>query len=128
MRSKKILDKLQKVDEETLDIVGLTQDILFSLGIRTSKERAWEVFKRLNKLPFEYLINRNKKDGIEYQGQGVHLSSKHANQRLVIKEVGQYELKAVSARKSLEKKAVVKFTPSEDIKKLALEVEVKDEL
>lgn len=119
-----MLDKLQKVDKETLSIIKLVKQTLFSMGIRTSDERAWEVFKRLNKLPFEYLINRNK-DGIEYQGQGVHLSSKHANQRLVIKDIGQYELKAVSARQNLEKKAVVKFTPSEDIKNKALEVEVK---
>jgi hypothetical protein len=121
-----MLDRLQKADQETIEFIKLIKQTLFSLGIRTSEERAWEVFKSLNKLPFQVLIDKNKEEGIKYQGQGVHLSSKHANQRLVIKDVGQWEIKAVSARKGMARKAVVKFTPSEDIKKLALEVEVKE--
>lgn len=114
-----ILDRLQKVDKDTLEVIDIVTDTLFRLGVRTSKERAWEIFKQLNKIPFEFLIDRNKE--IEYQGQGVHLSSKHAKQRLVIKDIGKYEVKAVSARKSLDRKAVIKFTPSEDIKNYALE-------
>lgn len=118
-----ILGRLQKVDEETLEIIDLVRDQLFKLGIRTSRERAWEVFKQLNKIPFEYLIDRNKE--IEYQGQGTHITNKFANQRLVIKDVGRYEIKAVG-RKDAPKKAVIKFIPSEDIKKLAAGIEVKE--
>lgn len=117
-----MLDRLQKKDIDTNALIDEVQKFLFSVGVRTSKERAWEIFKTCFKLPFELLISRNEK--IEYQGQGVHLSSRHNVQRLIIKSIGKFELKGVSSKNTVNKKAVVKFVPSKDIKNLAAKVEV----
>lgn len=118
-----ILDKLQKTDKHTKHLIKEVQKLLFSLGIRTSKERAWAVFQQVFKLPFEYVASLN--DEIEYQGAGVHISSRHGNQLVVIKDLGRFEIKAVG--KPGKRKATIKFTPSEDIKRLVEEsVEVKE--
>ena len=58
-----MLDRLQKADQETIEFIKLIKQTLFSLGIRTSEERAWEVFKSLNKLPFQgrrYKVSRTR--------------------------------------------------------------------
>lgn len=120
----RMLDKLQKVDKDTIELIDRFRDYLFSIGIRTSRERAWAIFQTAYKLPFEMIIKRNKK--IKYQGQGVHISSKHGKQQMVIKDVGKFIVQGVSSKKSGTKKAAVKFTPSEDIKQLAAEIEVID--
>jgi hypothetical protein len=117
-----MLKRLQKVDQDTNDLIAEIQKFLFSVGVRTSKERAWEIFKACYKIPFEMLIERN--DTIEYQGQGVHLSSRHDKQRLVIKDIGKFELKGVSMKKDAKKTAAVKFVPSYDIKNMAAKVKV----
>ena len=118
-----MLDRLQKIDQDTNDLIEEVQKFLFSVGVRTSKERAWAIFKACYKIPFEMLITRN--NTIEYQGQGVHLSSRHNKQRLVIKDIGKFEIKGVSMKKDIAKTAVVKFIPSYDIKNLvAAKVEV----
>lgn len=118
-----ILDKLQKTDKHTKKLIKEMRKLLFSMGIRTSHERAWAILQASFKLPFEYIIGLNKE--IEYQGSGVHISSKHGDQLVVVKDLGRFEVKAVG--KKGKRKAAVKFVPSEDIKRLAEEtIEVKE--
>ena len=61
-----MLKRLQKVDQDTNDLIAEIQKFLFSVGVRTSKERAWEIFKACYKIPFEMLIEK----GGESQGRG----------------------------------------------------------
>lgn len=106
---------VQKIDERTNEIIELFTQFLFSVGVRTSKQRAWEILKKAHRLPFEYLIALNEDDGIEYQGQGKHLSAKHGNQLMVIRELGRFELKAVSDRRSREKRPTIKYIVPKDL-------------
>lgn len=117
-----MLNRLQKVDKDTNELIDAVKDFLFSVGVRTSRERAWEIFKEVYKIPFRILIERN--DEIKYQGQGTHLSSKHGSQLLVIHDIGRFELKGIA--KGPSKKAVVKYVPSQDIKNLAAKIRVID--
>ena len=118
-----ILDRLQKVDKHTKKLIEEMRKALFSMGVRTSNERAWAILQAAFKLPFEYIIGLNEE--IEYQGAGVHISSKHGDQLVVIKDLGRFEVKAVGNEGN--RKAVVKFIPSEDIKNLAEEaIRVKE--
>lgn len=117
-----MLDRLQKVDKDTNELIDAVKDFLFSVGVRTSRERAWEIFKEVYKIPFRMLIERN--DEIKYQGQGTHLSSKHGAQLLVVHDIGRFELKGIA--KGPSKKAVVKYVPSQDIKNLAARIKVID--
>lgn len=110
--TKQILPRLQKDDEHTKNLIKEMKSFLFSIGIRTSEERAWTILQHAFKLPFAYMIDLNKE--IEYQGQGTHISSKHGDQLLVIKNLGRFELKAVG--KEGFRKPVIKFIPSEDVK------------
>jgi hypothetical protein len=119
-----MLNKLQKADKDTNDLIDMVKNYLFSVGIRTSRERAWDVFQAIHKLPYKLIANRNP--SIVYQGQGQHILAKHGNQLLVIKEVGRFELKGVSSKKGQPKHAAVKFIPSADIQKLIGKIEVKD--
>lgn len=117
-----MLNRLQKVDKDTNELIDAVKDFLFSVGVRTSRERAWEIFKEVYKIPFRILIERN--DEIKYQGQGTHLSSKHGSQLLVVHDIGRFELKGIA--KGSSKKAVVKYVPSQDIKNLAAKIRVID--
>lgn len=119
-----MLKKLQKVDADTNELINQYRQFLFDNGIRTSKERAWELFQHAHKLPYLMLIEANPK--ITYQGVGAHISHKHGKQLLVIKNVGKFEIKGVSNKKSNSKSAAIKFQPSNDIKKLLESVEVTD--
>lgn len=110
-----IPDRLQKTDKHTKELIKRMRKMMFSMGIRTSDERAWALLQATFKLPFEYIIELNNE--IEYQGAGVHLSSKHGNQKISVKDLGRFEIKAVG--KKGKRKATVKFIPSEDIKNLA---------
>lgn len=112
-----MLPRLQKTDSHTKEVIKQMRDYLFSVGIRTSEERAWAILQTAFKLPFEYMVSIN--DEIGYQGQGVHISSKHGNQLVTIKDLGRFELKAVG--KENNRKAVIKFKPSEDIARLVEE-------
>ena len=115
-----MLQRLQKKDKHTKELIKQMTKYLFSVGIRTSEERAWDILQTAFKLPFEYVVSLN--DEIGYQGQGVHISSKHGDQLVTIKDLGRFELKAVGKEDS--RKAVVKFKPSEDINRL-VETKVK---
>lgn len=101
---------LQKIDERTNEIIDLFRDFLFSVGVRTTRERAWVILKKAHRLPFEYLIYLNEDEGIEYQGQGVHISAKHGNQLMVIKELGRFEIQSTKQRQ-----ATIKYKPPKDL-------------
>ncbi len=118
----KQLDRLQKADEDTLNLIDEFTKYLFSVGVRTDKERAWAIFKTAFKIPYEMLANQNK--SIEYHGQGRHLShEKHGKQILTIKDVGRFEIKATKGGKIM-----LSFKPSKDvINNLNERVTVKDE-
>lgn len=111
-----MLSRLQKIDKDTNDIINMIRDYLFSIGIRTSKERAWAIFQTVHQMPYKLMVERNKK--ITYQGQGKHITHKYGNQLLVVKNIGKFELKGVSVRKDKAKRAVIKFMPSAEIKTL----------
>lgn len=111
-----MLTRLQKVDKDTNELIEMVKDYLFSVGIRTSKERAWDIFQKVHQLPYKFMIERNKE--IRYQGQGMHITHKHGNQLLTIKNIGRFELKGVSVRKNSAKKATIKFSPSKEIRRL----------
>lgn len=124
-----ITKKLQKADIDTNALIDTMQAYLKEyfrqLGIRgivVSREMAWDFFQTSHKLPYMLLISRNPT--IIYQGQGRHLSKKHSDQQLVIKNIGRFEMKGVSHKKDLAKTASIKFKPSKDIEKLLDTVEV----
>lgn len=117
-----ILTRLQKADEDTNNLIDAFRDYLFSVGIRTSRERAWDIFKTSFKLPFELLVRKN--ETIKYQGPGAHISHKHGDQLLVIKNVGKFELKGVSMKKDQKKRAAIKFVPSADVREMVEQVVV----
>ena len=122
----KKLSKLQKSDKDTNELIDKVREYLFSIGIRTSRERAWDIFQAIHKMPYEILITKNKV--IKYQGQGQHISHKNQpSQVLTIKDIGKFEIKAVSSTKSKPKRASIKFVASKDIQKMLDEkVEVID--
>lgn len=107
--------KLQKIDEDTNELIDLFREFLFSIGVRSSRERAWKILQKAHRLPYEYLIDKNHL-GIEYHGQGTHISSRHGNQLMVVKDLGRFEMKAVSDRKDPPSyNATIKFKPSKDL-------------
>jgi len=109
-----MLSRLQKADKDTNELIDSVRDYLFSVGVRTSRERAWDIFQNVHRIPYKLLVSRNKE--IPYQGQGKHISHKHGDQLLVIKNIGKFELKGVSMKKDQQKKATIKFSPSAEIK------------
>lgn len=115
---KKRLGKLQKSDVDTNALIDKVQKFLFSIGIRTSRERAWFVFQQVFRLPYELLMERNEE--IAYQGVGKHLTQKeHNDQILTIQNVGRFEIKAVSNKQG--SKAVMKFKPSKEFDRYVAE-------
>lgn len=111
--------KLQKVDEDTNALIDEFRAFLFSIGYRATREKAWIILQKAHKLPYEVLMDKNK-EGIEYQGQGRHISSRHGNQLMVIKELGRFEVKATVDKSSDEMfgyNATIKFKPSQDLVK-----------
>lgn len=107
--------KLQKIDEDTNNLIDNFRAYLFSLGIRTTREKTWLILQKAHRLPYEHLMEKNS-EGIKYQGQGKHISSRHGNQLMVIKELGRYEVKAVSSRqKDVAYSSTIKFKPSQDL-------------
>jgi hypothetical protein len=111
-----VLEKLQKTDSDTLELIDKVKEFLFSINVRVDDERAWEIFKGVFVIPFEMLVAKNPE--IKYQGAGRHLRLKsHANQRLVVRGLGKFELKAVSSKKDERKKASIKFIPGEGLRK-----------
>lgn len=119
---------LQKVDERTNEVIDLFTKFLFSVGIRTTKERAWVILKKAQRLPFEYLIALNEEEGIEYQGAGKHISAKHGNQLMTIRELGRYELKAVSSKKDDKKTATIRYVLPTDLQQEIMDkIKVKGE-
>ena len=119
-----MLSKLQKIDKDTNDLIEQYRQYLMSVGIRTSKERAWDILQQAYKLPFEFLVSKNQ--SIKYQGAGAHISHKHNNQLMVIKNLGKFEVKGIVNKATGTKRATVKFTPSNDIKELTNKIEVTD--
>lgn len=113
-----MLKRLKKSDIDTNELIDRVRDYLFSIGIRTSRERAWDILQKVHHLPYEMLIEKNPE--IKYQGPGRHIRiSTHENQVFHIRELGRYELKGFSTGK-----AAIKFTPAEAVKKKVSE-EVK---
>jgi len=113
-----MLDKLQKIDEDTLELIKRANQLFFRVGIRTDEERTWEIIKELFKLPFKMIIEKNPE--IEYQGKGVHLTNKqHPTQVMTIRELGRFELKAVSTRQNNIKRPAIRFKPTKEIQLLA---------
>ena len=120
-----MLKKLQKTDKDTKELIKEVQKYLFSVGIRTSKERAWDIFQNVFKIPYMMMLERN--DKIPYQGAGRHITHNHGEQLLTVKNIGKFELKGVSDKKSKSKRASIRFVPSYEIKRLIEEsVEVLD--
>lgn len=117
-----MLSKLQKVDKDTNDLIDQVREYLFSIGIRTTRERAWDIFQAIHQLPYKILIERNKT--IKYQGAGAHISHKHENQLLVVKNIGRFEIKGVSSKKDKKKTATIKFMPSYEVRDMIKKVEV----
>lgn len=107
----KDIRKTQRKDTRTRYFIKKFRAFLLSKHLRVDEDRAWEILYASYSIPFEYLVEKNPK--IEYQGKGVHLSSKHKNQILHIYGLGTFEVKAVSPRRSKKgKRAVIKFSPS----------------
>lgn len=107
--------KLQKIDDDTNALIDNFRAYLFSIGYRATREKAWLILQKAHKLPYEHLIEKNK-GGIYYQGQGKHISSKHGDQLMVVRELGRFEVKAVSDRKEeTSYSSVIKFKPSQDL-------------
>lgn len=119
-----MLSKLQKVDKDTNELIEEFRKYLFSIGIRTSSERAWDILQKAYKVPFEFLIEKN--DTIKYQGAGAHISHKHGDQLLVVKNLGKFEVKGIVNKTTGTKRATVKFSPSADIRELAEKIKVED--
>lgn len=119
-----MLKKLQKIDDDTNELIDRVKGYLFSVGIRTSRERTWDIIQNITTLPYEMLAERN--DVIKYQGQGKHITHKHGNQMMVIRDIGKYELKGVSRSKEDAKRASVKFLPSAAITSLFDKIEVEE--
>lgn len=119
-----MLKKLQKIDQDTNDLIDRVRAYLFSVGIRTTRERAWDVFQNVHRIPYEMMIEKNPK--IKYQGQGQHITHKHGSQLMVIKNVGKFELKGVSVTKDKKKKASIKFYPSAEVKAMVEKIEVEE--
>jgi len=120
-----LLPRLQKSDKDTNELIEEVTKFLFSVGVRTSRERAWAIFEGIHKLPYKLMVKKNPV--IKYQGQGNHISSKHGSQLLTIKNVGRFELKGVSSRKDQKKTASITFVPSADIRDLVSTIEVLEE-
>lgn len=119
---------LQKIDEKTNELIDIYRNYLMSINIRVDRERAWEMLQKAHRLPYEYLIYLNEEDGIEYQGQGAHITHKHGDQLLVVKELGRFELKAVSSRKDQTKQATIRYKiPNDLLNEVRERVKVKDE-
>lgn len=105
-----MLNSLQKSDKDTNELIERVKDYLFSIGIRTTRERAWDILQKVNHLPYEMLLEKNPE--ITYQGQGRHVrQTTHESQVFVIRSLGRYELKGLS-----NGKAVIKFIPSKALK------------
>lgn len=121
-----MLPRLQKVDKDTNELIDRVKNYLFSIGIRTSRERAWEVFRAIHHMPYELLIEKNPK--IKYQGAGQHISHKHGNMLLSIKNVGKFKLQGVSTKQGKKKKAAIKFEPSNEMKNLIEKIEVVEDI
>lgn len=121
----RIMRALQKEDKDTKELIQKAKDFLFSVGVRTSSERAWEIFKAMHKIPIDMLVERNEE--IEYIGNGKHLTSKHEDYYLSIKYVGRFELKAVSSPTSQKSRTpTIKYKPSANVRKaIADSVKVK---
>lgn len=115
-----MLKSLQKSDKDTNELIDRVKEYLFSIGIRTTRERAWEILQKVNHLPYEMLLEKNPE--ITYQGPGRHVrQSTHEGQVFVIKDLGRYELKGLA-----KGKAVIKFIPSHTLKnKVAESVKVR---
>jgi len=105
-----VLAKLQKEDARSNELIDRVTAYLFSVGVRTSRERAWDIIQNVHRIPYEMLVESNPV--IKYQGQGTHISRKHGNQLLSIRDLGKFELKGVSSRKDASKKASIRFRPS----------------
>jgi len=110
-----MLRRLQKENKDTNELIDLVKEYLFSVGVRTSRERAWDIFKSIHQMPYKMMVEKNKE--IEYQGQGAHISHKHGDQMLSIHGVGKFRLLGASCKKDKEKRAVIKFEPSNDIQR-----------
>ena len=48
-----MLSKLQKADKDTNDLIDQVREYLFSIGIRTTRERAWDIFQSVHQLPYK---------------------------------------------------------------------------
>lgn len=121
-----MLKSLQKSDKDTNELIDKMRDYLFSVGIRTTRERAWDIFLKAHEIPYDTLLKNNQE--IEYQGNGKHiLQSTHESQILVIRNLGRYELKGIKGNSGKTRKASIKFIPSEKIKnKVEESVKVND--
>lgn len=116
-----MLNSLQKSDKDTNELIDRVRDYLFSIGIRTTRERAWDILQKVNHLPYEMLLEKNPE--IKYQGQGRHVrQATHESQVFVIRNLGRYELKGLA-----KGSAVIKFIPSNSLKnKIGESVKVKN--
>ena len=121
-----MLKRLQKKDEKTNELIERVRKYLFSVGVRTSKERAWDIFQNVFTIPFEYMAEKNPK--IKYQGSGVQISKKHGDQLLVVKGIGRFEVQGVSVKKDRSKKAAIKFKPAQEIRSLFEKIEIEEEI
>ncbi|HQQ39378.1 MAG: hypothetical protein BWX57_00364 [Tenericutes bacterium ADurb.Bin024] len=123
----KVRYRLYKTDEKVLEVIEMVRDFLFDIGIQTSQEEAWAIFEKMNHIPYEYLISKNKE--IEYQGEGTYVSNKdYPDQVLTIQEVGRYELKATKNNRSKCYVPKIKFKPAKNIEEqIKSEIKVKGE-
>ena len=110
-----MLAKLQTKDTRSNELIDKVTAYLFSVGIRTTRERAWDIIQNVHRIPYEMLVELNPV--IKYQGQGTHISRKHGNQLLSIRNLGNFELKGVSNKKGMAKKASIRFRPSKTLRR-----------
>lgn len=127
MKDTKIKFRNYHINEGSKEIIEMVRDYLFRVGIATSRERAWAIFQEMQYIPYRYLIEKNKDEGIEYQGSGKYISNKdYPNQALTIQGVGRYELKAIKDNANKKYKANIIFKPARTIKDAVGKIKVKD--
>ena len=106
--------RIFKIDTDTVELIEEVRRYLFSIGIRTSRERAWDIFKSVFQIPFNMLIEKNPK--LEYSRR----PARNSSQVLSVRDLGRFVLKA-----NVSGSVGAKFHPSTKLtKRLNAEVEV----
>lgn len=113
-----MLKKLQKTDEDTIALIKEVSKYLFSIGIRTSEERAWDIVQEIYKIPYKMLVERNP-EITKWTEDGKYAARTSGKHQLSIRGLGKFTLQAVGKGKNKDNNSArVKFAPSKDIQNI----------